>query len=136
MAADEAGNGAHGSHLSDSDRSEELVDKDVERLQSVGRSLPADYLAVASNSIPFTLRVDAIDSNGPPDVVVDTIEAAGPGYLPAGSSERLAFNELAHAAANEIRNERTEAEDSDDDMDRPAEANQRRWLGIPKRLKG
>ena len=74
--------------------SPEAEHDELQRLHELGKSMPIEYLAVGRDSIPYALRVQAIEAGSLPDVLIDTIEGAGPGYIPPGTAERTRFDRL------------------------------------------
>ncbi len=60
----------------------------------VGQTMPADYLAVAKDSLAYDLRVQSIERGGLPDVLVDTAEVQPPGHYGEDSPLRAEMDEL------------------------------------------
>lgn len=69
---------------------------------AVGSTIPADFLAVANDSVPYDLRVQAIERAGLPDVLVDTAESPSPGHIAEDSNLRSAMDVLLEGAAKKI----------------------------------
>ncbi len=73
-----------------------------ESIEVVGSTIPADFLAVANDSVPYDLRVQAIERAGLPDVLVDTAESPSPGHIVEGSPLRSQMDDLLEGAAKKI----------------------------------
>jgi hypothetical protein len=83
-------------------------------IAEVGRTMPANYLAVGKDSIPYDLRVQAIERGGLPDVLVDTAEGQPPGHYGEGSPIRSEINKLLTAAAVRLAQEEQSSANSQD----------------------
>lgn len=77
-------------------------------IAEVGRTMPADYLAVGKDSIPYGLRVQLIEQGGLPDVLVETAEAPPPGHHGTNSEVRHEINALLDKAAKRLADEELE----------------------------
>lgn len=71
-------------------------------IAAVGSTMPADFLAVANDSVPYDLRVQAIERAGLPDVLVDTAESPSPGHIMEGTALRSQMDDLLEGAARKI----------------------------------
>jgi hypothetical protein len=76
--------------------------KKVKTIAEVGRTIPADYLAVGNDSVAYDLRVQSIERSGLPDVLVDTAEAQPPGHFGEDSPLRPEMDDLISGAARRL----------------------------------
>jgi hypothetical protein len=83
-------------------------------IADVGRTIPADFLAVANDSVPYDLRVEAIERSGLPDVLIDTAESPSPGHIEEGSALRIELDTLLEGAAKRIVDQTASAEPPSD----------------------
>jgi len=79
-------------------------------IDEVGRTMPADFLAVGKDSIPYDLRVQAIERGGLPDILVDTAEAQPPGNYSEGSEIRTEIDKLLTRAARRLAHSQRKGE--------------------------
>jgi hypothetical protein len=72
-------------------------------IAEVGRTIPASYLAVGKDTIPYDLRVQQLERGGLPDVLVETAEAQPPGHFGEESPLRSEMDALLAGAAQRLR---------------------------------